>query len=637
MCDTCNTCQETWRNNVYKPNTSCYADIVSRLNSRNRQRSMCQYECFSDKYCDPLKTVNNQVLKQINPKVAIDEDKSFKLWGDGVIEKSPGDASIQTSMDFKSLGKCFPLNRYSTRCADGVINTAPVTNYVLDWIKQNPSFNTPDMDWLPSITTDASGKYTYVAFYSWSSAFPQKANIVVFKINGSDGSVVWRVQVTGGEILNEYGTLPDICVSADGTLVFVAYQSRVDNSVEVTGLSGTDGSFLWTAPKTNLSLSNLSLFQSNVQICTDSTGTNVYVSFITNGVYGQSAPGLSTNSSTNTSKQDVVVAKLNGSTGAVVWIAQNSSFNLNPSVTSITSTTAQGDAGHSARPTICTDATGNNIFVAYQTNVYNGTSVTYPNGSWITNIALFKLGNDGAFKWIKVDNTFNAVVNYASQPSGNWMPSICTDANGKNVYLSYATSGALVGSVPPVYTTPINYAIVVVKFDGSSDTSGTTIWAKQNNTFNVGSVTQNHSSISTDAYGKNVFVTYYTGLPYLNSLHIIVFILNNNGNTIWLKQDSTINTNKYNAYPTITSDQYGSQIYVSYVTSGIVTGGSSNDVDSAIYDIAVLKLDRQCESGSGTIILEQSNPCTYKVMTSVPFVPEVNQVPFTFIINGFVN
>jgi len=279
------------------------------------------------------------------------------------------------------------------------------------------------------------------------------------------------------------------------------------------------------------------------------------------------------------------VMKIDGIAGTVTWVKQNNTFNLNPSI----SATFPNDTGHAGNPTICVDASGTNIFVAYQSNVYVAPSV------YCTNIVTFKLDGTGTMQWITYDNAFNA-----NNPvtTNNYFPSICTDKTGAQVYLSYSTTGAMNG-LTHIGTSPYTqYDIVVAKLNGMT---GATLWARQDNTFNNTKDAQ-QSMISTDKCGQNIFVTYHSndgtitgGTKKGAPADVIVFMLDQNGNTVWCKQSTAYNTTQSDTLPTISVDASGEHVYVTYSTRGVVDNGITSDGNQSIPfsgDIVVFKLRR---------------------------------------------
>lgn len=632
MCDSCKPCRDSWNSLEYSQNNGkCYAEIVAEQKNGcgqqvQKPKTGCD-EC-DNKYCDPKARVNSCILTDVNPKVSIQEDKTFRLWGDGsIMASAPGPTSVQTTLDFSSLKRCFPLNRHMIKCVDGMINTAPVptpfssASPFLNWVKQDPSFNTPNFDVDSVVATDARGRYVYVAYTTTlSTTVNPKFAVQVFKLDGQTGATLWSKQITDPNS----GENPSICTDACGQYVYIAYTTQLTNDIVVVGLKGSDGTTLWTLNDSGHTLFNTSSNELEPKICVDASGKNVYVAYVTDGATTDPS-GPTTN--TNTSTQDVVVMKIDGFAGTATWVKQNSTFNLNP-----TPVGSSDGKGHNQNPTICVDSTGNNVYVAYQSNVFVATGV------YETNIVVFKMNGSGTVPWI-THNSFNA-----NDPTStnNYFPSICTDAVGKSVYLSYSTTGALTGSTHAGTSTYTQYDIVVVKLNGPD---GLTVWAQQNATFNNTQDAQT-SSISTDALGQNVFVTYESDYGTITGgtkdgapADVIVFILDANGKTIWTQQSTSFNTTQGDTLPTISSDASGSNIYITYSTRGVVNGGSTSDMNPIPFqgDIVVFKLSRQYSSGSGIITLQSSCPNVFNVMTTIPAVSYPTKIPFTFMINGMVN
>lgn len=117
----------------------------------------------------------------------------------------------------------------------------------------------------------------------------------------------------------------------------------------------------------------------------NNTGTLVYLTYQTTGAIAGTVK--TSNSAITIPSRDIVVCKLNGTTGNTQWAKQNNSFNNDENANS---------------PTICTDEHGNNCIVAYYSQ--------------------FGLNTD----------------------KNDYTPVICSDTSCQQIYVTYYTNSGLV-------------------------------------------------------------------------------------------------------------------------------------------------------------------------------------------------
>ncbi|QKF94770.1 NHl repeat unit of beta-propeller protein [Fadolivirus algeromassiliense] len=423
-----------------------------------------------------------------------------------------------------------------------------MTEPVLQWIKQEPVFNTTGNDVNVSSTVDGSGN-VYVAYRTDGTisggTLSGLTDIVVFKLD-TNGVHQWSKQET---VFNTTGNnfSPSIAVDGSGN-VYIAYTTN--GTVSGGTLSGpndivvfkldTNGNHQWNRQQSTF---NTSLSDNQPSIAVHNNG-NIYVAYQTNGTISGG-----TLSGTN----DIVVFKLD-TDGNHQWSKQQSTFNTN---------------GTNGVPSISVDS-NENIYVSYETNgtISGGTF------SGISDLVVFKLDKDGNHQWSKQQSIFNT-----SNLDG--LSSIAVDGND-NVYIAYQTNGTVSGG-----TTSGATDIVVFKLD----TNGTHQWSKQETIFNtIGS--ESFPSIALDQNG-NVYVAYHTngivsGGTFAGVSDIVVFKLDTNGVHQWSKQQTVFNTTLNDNLASIGIDDDGN-IYVAYATTGTVSGGTF----SGIRDIAVFKLAKQ--------------------------------------------
>jgi hypothetical protein len=154
-----------------------------------------------------------------------------------------------------------------------------------------------------------------------------------------------------------------------------------------------------------------------------------------------------------------------------------------------------------------------------------------------------------------------------------------------NIYVSYQTTGIVSGGTLRGDGTTTD--IVVFKMD----TFGNMIWIKQHAVMNT-TGNDYYPSTAVD-YNGNVYVSYQTtgavsGGTFVGGFYdIVVFKLDTNGNMVWIKEQRVMNTNAGDNNPTIAVDSSGN-VYISYFTDGTVSGGTSL---FGSFTIVVLKLD----------------------------------------------
>ena len=376
------------------------------------------------------------------------------------------------------------------------------------WAKQNLSFNTDVTDGNPSCAVDTAGN-TYICYQTMGTVSGGTNmgdwDIVVFKLDTA-GNTVWTKQI---EIFNTdlEDQFPDIGVDSNG----------------------------------------------NSYICYQTTGT----------ISGGSKPG---NPCTAVFKLDPL--------GNVVWTKQNETFNV----------PTGGWGSDNLSPRIAVDPSGNS-YICYTTDgkISGGTST----GGF--DVAIFKLDTLGNTLWTAQNLTFNAVdFDYY----GNDQPDIAVDTNG-NSYFCFMTGGTTSGG-----TNTGDADIIVCKLD----TSGNTLWTKQEPSFNT-TLKDSRPSIAVDPSG-NSYICYVSegtssGGTNMGYSDIVVFKLDTSGNTLWTKQETTFNTIESDDKPSIVADSSGNS-YICYQTAGLVSGGTQTATGS---QIVIFKLNT-----SGTTVWTKQEP-----------------------------
>ena len=188
------------------------------------------------------------------------------------------------------------------------------------------------------------------------------------------------------------------------------------------------------------------------------------------------------------------------------------------------------------------------------------------------NVVVFKLTSSGDTSWIKEQ------VNISSVDGGNDM--IVAADNQGNSYVVYTADATISGGVIAGYTD-----VVVSKLDSA----GNIVWIKQQAVMNS-SMNDFSPSIVADSNG-NVYVAYQTfgtvsGGQSQGAWDIVVFKLNTSGTLEWIKQTPIVNTSGYDASPKIAMDG-SANLYVAYMTDGTVSGGTlAGEMDIAVFKMS---------------------------------------------------
>ncbi|MEO0236737.1 MAG: hypothetical protein ABIN35_00695 [candidate division WOR-3 bacterium] len=139
-------------------------------------------------------------------------------------------------------------------------------------------------------------------------------------------------------------------------------------------------------------------------------------------------------------------------------------------------------------------------------------------------------------------------------------PSIDLDHDG-NIYVAYVN--ATPASSGQTQTGSIDISIVKV------DPNGQIVWVRQHPSFNT-SQSDAEPDLCVDSLG-NIYVAYRTSgsisgqTETVTSLDIVVFKMDTNGNTLWVKQSSEFSTTDHDYSPSIAVDGSGN-VFVAYWT-----------------------------------------------------------------------
>ncbi len=211
------------------------------------------------------------------------------------------------------------------------------------------------------------------------------------------------------------------------------------------------------------------------------------------------------------------------------------------------------------------------------TGVYAGKSLTY---------------NKPSVVWTKQNNLINTNQNDIPVRSGG----VDYDLSG-NVCFTYVASGATSGNT----LTGIYQDVIV----GKLDSAGNKVWVNQSNAFNT-TGTENTSVIAVGKTSGNVYVAYSTqgttpGNTFTGVFDIVVMKFNAAGALQWIKQAATFNTTQSDYVPSIILDS-NENVIVSYITEGIIPGGTAPSGGTGGRDLVLFKMN-----SSGTLLWAKQN------------------------------
>ena len=255
--------------------------------------------------------------------------------------------------------------------------------------------------------------------------------------------------------------------------------------------------------------------------------------------------------------QDICVAKMNYN-GTFIWAKQLGAFNT---------------SGYDEIPSIDVDSNGN-VYIAYRTT---GGTVSGGTSSGGSDIVVFKLDSKGDVVWVKQHMAMNT-------SSNEEQPFIKVDKQSGNVFVGYMTNGNVSGGQNVSY----DWCFILTKLDSIT---GEIVWLKTSILLQPGYIGTGNMDMYLDNQ-SNIYVAYITntsvsGGDFIGSYDLVVCKLNSNGDSVWIKQNSSFNTNDEQNLPKISGDNNGN-IYITYTTNNSVSGGTFM---GGSQDIVVLKLD----------------------------------------------
>ena len=261
---------------------------------------------------------------------------------------------------------------------------------------------------------------------------------------------------------------------------------------------------------------------------------------------------------------DIAIVKIDTS-GNVVWIKQQATFN---------------SSFDEIEPSIALDSVNGALYIAYCTAGKLGQTLS---GGY--DLAIIKFDLNGNLLWVQQQTIFNTNYN-------ELFPQVAVDSLG-NLIIVYCTFGTVSGG-----TLTGSPDVVVMKMSPS----GTVIWIKQNSAWNsIGSNLYPSVAIDTN---NGICVAYQTngtvsGQSNVGQTDVVLFKLDTNGNLLWIRQNSSFDTNLIDQLVTISTDQTNN-VYLTYDTKGTVSGQTHT---ATSYDIVIAKFD-----SNGNLIWIQQQP-----------------------------
>ena len=511
-------------------------------------------------------------------------------------------------------------------------------NGEIQWIVQDRFPNTIGDNIRPVITANSNGD-VFVAFLTnetiqtdsnaQHNGVQDNMNLVVVKLNGATGDIIWSRQRL--EFNPENGSSSNPYITTNGDDVVVAYtvsdalpnkilQSRSSLDIVLTKFNGINGDVVWSKEDSDL---NTKLTNTTPIINTNATG-DIYLAYSTSGLVNEENTSYKVSRTGNT---DIVIARLD-TNGNVLWLRQRTNFN---SIGNDTPYSIQVDSNDGVfisytvmilaqnqlkilredavilrltqygdidiikydeflnyqsfgyihqTPKILLFNNGNTIFICHSflnsenTVIFNQQlgSVVFQTKSDIVMKRFDIPSNDQGGNGFKIWSLEGEIINTSGRDIS---PTIIADRN-YNVYTMYKTNGNL-----PGYTLKGSYDISIFK----TNKDGELLWKKQESSWNTaGKVTLSKSPIIIDN-DDNLYVAYSTrrfpldGQVMTGIEDIAILKIDKDGDLIWSEQNILPNTSMRNHKPTLALD--GNNLIVAFTTDGVVDNVYQGTANSA--------------------------------------------------------
>lgn len=446
-----------------------------------------------------------------------------------------------------------------------------------------------------SIATDGDSLYFT---YSTKGAVPSSTktgryDIVVVKTT-LDGVIEWVIQDTFPNS-SETNICSTIIAEPSGN-VYVAHltnglvpdyttgkpvprtRNKPQNEMElvITKLNSDDGSVLWTRQHDALNPEEGSVGVPSIDV---NTSGDIFIGYTSSGA-------LPRELKQSRSSLDIILARLSGNTGNVVWIKQDDDLN-----SELTNTT----------PIIRVNV--NDIYIAYSSSglIQGGTEYkTSRTGN--TDLVVARLDTNGNALWVRQRENFNSF--------GNDTPYSLEFLNG-NVFVSYTVSilaknkRKILREDAVVLKLSEYGDIVLVKYDDflNYQSIGYIHQAPKLLAFNKGNTiltcygffNMENTVIYNQQFNGTIFQTKSDLV--LKRLDVPDNLIGGSGFKVWDLKGSAINTSGRDISPYVVSDS-SFNVYTLFKTNGFLSGYSLK----GSYDISLFKADKD-----GQIIWKKQN------------------------------
>lgn len=525
---------------------------VFKLNSSGLHQWSAQYPTFNTSGNDK------------NPRLSIDKQNNIFIsyWTDS---STGATGAVSGGIYYGSGGNIIVF-----KLSEEPISPLPPikeSDMELNWLRQLPVFNTSGFDYFPiNIATDSSNNiiviYNTELSISGGTFSGGFGDMAVLKLDSS-GTVIWTKELPAFNTIGNDGftgfstetcgldidSQDNIYVSYSTNSVTSGGSNSGSNDIVVFKLDKLSGEVIWIKQNNTF---NSSGYEASSRMIIDYQD-NILLAYTTSG--------SAISGGTNFGFRDVVITKMNSTSGNILWAKQVPIFNTSDS---------------QFAPAITTDSVGN-VYCAYE----GFSSVSGGSNIGLSDIILFKLDSSGNHIW----NLQSSLIN---STNFDYSPNLICDSSD-NIFLVYETRGIIYqGTQTSTVLTPRDVAIAKISKNGQI------LWTRQNSLFN----TSGSNQILTGKIGidtsNNLYFAYQSsgivsGGTYAGGTSdIIVTKINSNGNHEWNLQHPSFNTSSGDRWPVLTLDT-SNNICVAYITSGLASGGTF----SGATDLVVFKLTKK--------------------------------------------
>ena len=507
----------------------------------------------------------------------------------GLLEQAPeivsditgGNVYVAYRTSGTSSGNTRPASDYLTKTDQDLIITKISWAGVVQWTRQNGTFNTFEVETSQSIAVSGDGSRIFLAFQGfpldggYQPTLTNSTDMAVFQMteqtlptqpynlsasNASSSSVTlqWTIDSLGTAPLNGYYISIDRKYAARGS---ASLPSNFIPIANVTSLGSNQYS-------TTLALSGDGDYTVSIWASTGfaPSPTSATVSFLTSTTEPSAPQNLAASGKDGT----LYLTWDNPATG----FAASYIVTLTDGVTPVTRTVTAP----------FTSFTGLATGTSYTATVKAANSA-FPSGATATATTTYTMSTTRlsapVVEWIKQDATINTTASEQFVSGSSTAASQLAKDSSGNVYITFTTAGVLSGIGAG------NFDVALAKISPS----GERLWAIQRVISTAGA--DDGSALAVDA-SNNVILVYraqnpgvVSGGTLIGGGDMVIIKLDSNGNILWTKQDVTVNTVSAEDGFNVITDKENS-IYIGYYTTGTVSGGMANRGQN---DAVILKLD----------------------------------------------